>query len=191
MSYYIHLVNCYRKELPDEIIKLLMNSLVSSHLYYALPVWGPSLLQCHVTRIQQLQNRAVRLIYCLHKYNHIMEYYNRLHWLKFPHLINFNSVCTMFHQYHSTRGIPLLPPIQFGNMTNYNTRTASYFSNTIRCNLTFTQRFFQYKATHLWNSLPSDIKELHSFRDFHGCAKSHFCQLCNSVLFVYLYVWVV
>ena len=151
-----------------------MNSLVSSHLHYALPGWGPSLLQCHVTRIQWLQNRAVCLIYCLHKYDHITEYYNCLHWLKFPHLINFSSVCTMFHQCHSTRGIPLLPPIQFGNMNNYNTRTAPYFANTIRCNLTFMQRFFRHKTTHLWNFLPSDIKELHSFRDFHGCAKSYF-----------------
>ena len=75
MSYYIHLVNCYKKELPDEIIKLLMNSLVSSHLYYAFPVWGPFLLQCHVTRIQQLQNHAVRLMYRLHTYDHITEYY--------------------------------------------------------------------------------------------------------------------
>ena len=38
MSYYIHLVNCNKKELPGEIIKLLMNSLVSFHLFYALPV---------------------------------------------------------------------------------------------------------------------------------------------------------
>ena len=77
ISYYVHLVNCHKKELTDAIIKLLMNSLVSSHLYYALPVWDPSLLQFHITRIQQPQNCAVRLIYCLHKYNHITEYYNR------------------------------------------------------------------------------------------------------------------
>ena len=86
--YYIHLT---RKNFLMKSSSF-MNSLVSSHLYYALPVWGPSLLQCHVARIQQLQNRAVRLICRLHKYDHIMEYYNRLHWLKFPHLINFNSV---------------------------------------------------------------------------------------------------
>jgi len=179
MSYYVHLVNCHKKELPDAIIKLLMNSLVLSQLYYALPVWGPSLLQCHITRIQQLQNRAVRLIYRLHKYDHITEYYNRLRWLKFPQLIHFNSVCSVFqqyhqYQYHSSRGIPLLPPIQFGNQTCYNTRTAPYFANPIRCQLTFTQRFFRHKATNWWNSLPADLKELHSFGDFHDSAKSLF-----------------
>jgi len=133
MSYYVHLVNCHKKELPDTIIKLLMNSLVSSHLYYALPVWSPSLLQCHITRIQQLQTRTVRLIYRLHKYDHITEYYNRLRWLKFPQLLHFNSVCSVFHQYqHHLRGIPLLPPIQFGNQICYNTSTAPYFANPVQ-----------------------------------------------------------
>ena len=40
------------------------------------------------TRIQQLKKRAVRLIYRLHKYDHITEYYNRLRWLKFPQLVH-------------------------------------------------------------------------------------------------------
>ena len=80
------------------------------------------------------------LIYRLHKYDHITEYYNRLHWLKFPHLINFSSVCTMFISTTPQEGFHFF--LQFSlvaNMTNYNTRTAPYFANTIRYNLTFTQ----------------------------------------------------
>jgi len=85
--------------------------------------------------ITMQSRRGVRLIYRLHKYDHITEYYNRLRWLKFPQLIHFNSVCSVFHQYqhHSSRGIPLLPPIQFGNQTCYNTRTAPYFANPVQC----------------------------------------------------------
>jgi len=127
------------------------------------------------TRIQQLKNRAVCLIYRLHKYDHITEYYNRLCWLKFSQLVHFNSVCSVFHQYqHHSRGIPLLRPIQLGNQTCYNTRTAPYFANPVQCQLTFTQQFFQHKATNWWNSLPADLKELHSFRDFYDSVKSHF-----------------
>ena len=127
---------------------------------------GPFLAS--ITRIQQLQNRAVRLIYRLHKYDHITEYYYRLRWLKFPQLVHFNSVCSQY-QDHS-RGVPLLPPIQFGNQTCYNTRTAPYFANPVRCQLTYTQWFFRHKATNWWNSLPADLKELYSFRDFYDSA---------------------
>jgi len=54
-----------------------MDSLVSSHLYYVLPVRGFPLFQCHVTRIQWLQNHAVRLIYRLQQYDHTTECYHR------------------------------------------------------------------------------------------------------------------
>jgi len=41
----------------------------------------------------------------------------------FQYLIQFHSVCVMFHQYHHTRCIPLEPPIHFGStQTHCNTR---------------------------------------------------------------------
>ena len=57
MSYYIYLLNCQRHVLSDGLKKLLVDSLVSSHLTYALCVWDPSLTQ---QRLQRLQNRAIR-----------------------------------------------------------------------------------------------------------------------------------
>ena len=61
-------------------------------------------------------------------------------------MIDYYNV-TPRNQYHSTREILLLPPVQFGNMTNYKTRTVPYFANTIRCNLTLNLRkdFFDTK----------------------------------------------
>jgi len=47
-----------------------------SHLNYVLPVWGASLTQQNISRIQHLQNRAVHLLYHLSKYDHITSYYN-------------------------------------------------------------------------------------------------------------------
>ena len=45
MSYYIHLLTRQRHFLSDELKRLLVDSLVSSHLTYALCVWGPLLTQ--------------------------------------------------------------------------------------------------------------------------------------------------
>ena len=84
---------------------------------YALPVWGNSLTQQHVFRIQHLQSRAVHLLYHSNKYDHITSFYNQLQWLKFKQLVKFRTNCTMFHYFHSVRGIHLDPPIQFGNQS--------------------------------------------------------------------------
>ena len=59
MSYYFHLINCHRYVLPVYLLKLLMDSLVMSHMQYALSVWGPSLTQNQLLRLQRLQNHAV------------------------------------------------------------------------------------------------------------------------------------
>ena len=78
MSYYVHLVNCHKRELPNPIIKLLINLLVSSHLYYALPVLCPSLLQCPCNSYSTATKPC-------HMFNlssyHIAECYNHLSWL--------------------------------------------------------------------------------------------------------------
>ena len=42
MAYYLYLISRHHKVLPMFILKLLVESLVLSHLNYALPVWGPA-----------------------------------------------------------------------------------------------------------------------------------------------------
>ena len=63
----------------------------------------------------------------------------------------------MYNQFHQSKGIQLEPPISFGNNCQYNTRTPSYFANIVRCRLTFAQKFFRFKATQQWNSLPAFV----------------------------------
>ena len=43
MAYYLYLSNAHKRCLNSNLLKLLVESLILSHLYYALPVWGPPL----------------------------------------------------------------------------------------------------------------------------------------------------
>ena len=43
MAYYLYLIGYHHGTLPKCIIKMLVKSLILSHLNYALSVWGPSL----------------------------------------------------------------------------------------------------------------------------------------------------
>jgi len=61
MSYYLYLLNEQRLIFKTDLFKLLIESLVFSHVLYCLPVWGPSLSDTSVNRLKYLQNRAIRL----------------------------------------------------------------------------------------------------------------------------------
>ena len=71
MSYYLHLIKTHCKVLKYDVMKLLIESLVFSHLTYGVSVCGSSLKQHLVKRIERLQNHAVRLLFHLHKFDHI------------------------------------------------------------------------------------------------------------------------
>ena len=77
-------------------MKLLLDSLVLSHIYYTLPVWGPSLNVQLSSRLKWMQNRAVRLAFSLKKCDHVSDYYKQLHWLPLDQFVKFRSVCSMY-----------------------------------------------------------------------------------------------
>ena len=49
MSYYLYIISKHKQVLNSNLMKLLIDPLVFSHLNYSLPVWGPSL---HQNRLQ-------------------------------------------------------------------------------------------------------------------------------------------
>ena len=54
--------------LPMFILKLLVESLVLSHLNYTLPVWGPALTH-DLLALVKMHNRAIRVIGGLKKFD--------------------------------------------------------------------------------------------------------------------------
>ena len=78
VSYYLYLLSSHRKSLTFDILKMLSESLVLSHFDYALPVWGPPLQKRQVSRLQQLQNRAVRVTKSLGKYDRVSSHCHNL-----------------------------------------------------------------------------------------------------------------
>ena len=140
-------------------MKLLLESLVLSHLSYCVTVWGPSLRSILLLRLQRMQNHAVRLCCNLRKYDHVSAFYHKLIWLPLPCFIRFKSLCLMYCQYHHFECIPMKPPIIFGRTSLYCTRTPVYFATVPMFRLGFPQQFFHFKATQRWNSLPFSVTD--------------------------------
>ena len=159
-SYYLYLLCSHRKSLTHDILKMLTESLILSRFDYALPVWGPPLQKCQVTRLQRLHNRAIRVTKSLRKYDHISRHRNNLNWLPISYQIKFRSIHAMLRYYRQDIGCLLLdPPIQFGRQHSYQTRCRENFANVAMCRLTSTMRHFRFAASTWWNSLPTHIHD--------------------------------
>ena len=139
MSYYLCLLRFHRDVIENSLMKMLLESLVLSHLSDCVTVWGPSLAN---TLLQRMQICAVQLCCGLRKYDHVTEFYHRLRWLPLPCFIQFKSLCLIYHQYHQFRCILLDPSICFGGSSAYCTSTPTYFANIPMFRLSYTQRFF-------------------------------------------------
>ena len=179
MLYYLYLLSTHRHVIDYNLMKMLLESLVLSHLSYCVTVWGPSLGSVLSQRLQRMQNRAVRLCCNLRKYDHVSAFYHKLNWLPLSCFIQFKSLCLMYHHYHCFKCIPLEPPIVFGGTSFYSTRTPVHFANIPLFRLSFPQRFFRFKAIQWWNSLPPFVTaHIHSSFSVYVDALR---QYCNSL----------
>ena len=122
-----------------------------------------------------MQNRVVRLAFSLKKYDHISDYYKQLHWFPLDQLIKFLSLCSMHKRFHQRRCIPLEPPI---NLVNLILITPDHLHH-LRELFGISQRFFRYRATQWWNSLPSQFANL-PFNSFINMIKSHL-EHCDTL----------
>ena len=60
---------------------MLIDSLVLSHINYALPACGPMLANSSLQWLQRLLNWGVRITVGMRKYDHIFSHRARLRWL--------------------------------------------------------------------------------------------------------------
>ena len=159
MAYYLYLISRHHKVLPMFILKLLVESLVLSHLNYALPVWGPALAHDLLARLVKMHNRAIRVIDGLKKFDHVSSFRRQLNWLSVDSLIQHRCNILMYRYYNSEHNncILLNPPIQFGRQSIYLTRTRPYFAAIHRFKLSFSQKFFCSKGVYWWNTLSHEL----------------------------------
>ena len=78
---------------------MLVESLVLSHLNYALCVWGTSLNTDLVSRLCRLYNKAIRVTCGLKKFDHVSDCRLALGWLPLDFFIQFHALNVMYKYY--------------------------------------------------------------------------------------------
>jgi hypothetical protein len=156
--------------LPVESKLLIYNSNVSSHLNYALSVWGPMLKEQDIKKIQIQQNKSLRQIFCIKRRTRLNQFYKRGNILKVKDLIDLALLKISFRYMND-----LLPPrivnlFELGTH-DYQTRNRNTL-RAIRHTAHSYNRSFLGKAPGLWLHLHNSIKLKKNLKIFSNTFKS-------------------
>ena len=133
---------------------------------------------CHVHKLQWVQNAAARLIFEESKYCHVTPLLKSLHWLPVKYRIVFIVLLITFKAIHGLAPIYIsaLISIRDESLSRYclrltNSLTLNY--PALKSPKTLGNRSFFVTAPKLWNELPSDIRDLNSINKFKTAIKTY------------------
>ena len=175
--YQIHLISKIRDTITEDAARKLMKDNVLSHLDYcnSLLVGLP---ESAINRLQRVQNCAARVIMKANRRSHITPVLKQLHWLPIKYRILYKINLITFHALNFQ-----CPFYIFDLLQNYQpTRALRSCNQNLLCvpNFrlqTYGARSFSVKAPQLWNSLPTEIRQINSLTLFKSKLKTFYFKL--------------
>ena len=162
-----------RNFVPREILRTIYNSLIQPHIDYCSVVWGccsKGLSQ----KLQKLQNCAARIITFSNYDSNTDELFCDLNWSKLNHqravskaIMMYNTIHNQIPGYLSSRFI-LRHEVLSCSLRNNEYKLSIPQPRTNYCKLSFS-----YSGAVLWNSLPREIKQSNSLKEFKTKLKNH------------------
>ena len=153
-SYYeLKKIKSIRKYLSIDDTAQLIHAFISSKLDYcnALYLGLPSYL---ITKLQRVQNAAMRVLLKLNKYVPVAHHLFQQHWLPIERRIVFKNLTIVFKCIHALAPIPLMQCITLRDdyRTSFTLKRTFYPKNML------DHRAFAVFAPILWNNLPLNLR---------------------------------
>ena len=160
----LFMLKSIRNIVNEQVLKIVYNSLIMSHLNYCDVIWA----NCGVTNqniLQKIQNRAARIINNTEWRSSATENLSKLNWLTLEQKRKDNIAIMMFKIL-----IGLAPPYLTEKFTfrdsSYNTRSGSFNLNIPRPKTESMKRSFLYRGAMCWNSLAPELRQCPSLGSF-------------------------
>jgi exonuclease III/uncharacterized surface protein with fasciclin (FAS1) repeats len=135
-----------------------------------------------ISKLQKLQNSAVRLIFRLKPRDHVTPYLIQLHWLPVRYRIEYKVILLTF------KCLKYDEPLYIRNLLNINVPIRSLRSSFAlnldvpKTKTTYGDRSFMKAAAVLWNNLPTELKTTeHNLPTFKSLLKTHQFRLAFPV----------
>jgi len=161
----IYAMNRIKNYLPLKYMKTLYYTLIQSHIDYGLILYGNANKK-YITKLQTLQNKAIRIISTKAQNSSIISLYRKLRILKVKE--QYKLFVGKFMYRFKTETLP--NAIQNLYQTNrefhnYNTRNR-YNLATKKHRLHKTNKSLMNMGPKIWNNLPNTIKNAQTFNNF-------------------------
>ena len=156
--------------------KLYMNAMIMSHLTYCLTSWGQTnsstlkpLATLYKQTLKVLDQKPNRSHHCT-----ILNKHNILSW---EDLIKYRNIVLVYKILHNTAPPPLNSLVTQRNNTRLTTRSSTRGDLSVPFRKsTFGQSSFSVTAIQNWNSLPTQIKDIHTHTTFTAHLKTWFTE---------------
>ena len=134
-----------------------------------------------INRLQLVQNAAARLVVLSSKHDHVSPILADLHWLPIHFRIQFKILLLTFKALHGLAPV-YLQDLLSKKSSSRNLRSSSQLLlQTKSFNMkTYGLRSFSVAAPLLWNSLPSDIRDIHQLSSFKSALKTYLYNLAYN-----------
>ena len=168
--YHLYNIRRIRKYLTKECTETLIHAFISSRLGYC-----NSLLfgvpDCHLHKLQRVQNAAARLVVQESRFCHITPLLKSLHWLPVKYRIIFKILLITFKAIHGLRPAYISELISVRDATGgHNLRSNNHSS--CKSLATLGDRSFHVAPPKLWNDLPCVIRNITSVYNFKKAIKT-------------------
>ena len=173
-NYHLRRIGSIRRYLTRDIVQGVVVALILSNIDYcnALLFGGPA---NQIARLQNIQNRAARLVTCSPPFCHITPILMDLHWLRVTARIHYKIILIVYKALHGQAPQYLAALIQ---PRTRNSRLRQIYDvtdlNTPRSTKAATKQAFGLAGPTLWNSIPTELRHCDSVNVFKKKLKTHF-----------------
>ena len=155
-----------RNTLTLKAAKLYMNAMIMSHITYCLTSWGQT-NSSTLKPLEMLYKQTLKVLDQKPNSSHHCTILHKHKLLCWEDLIKYRNICLVFKILRGLAPPPLNTFITQRNNTGQITRSATRGDLTVPFRKsTFGQLSFSVKALQNWNSLPTHIKEIHTYCTF-------------------------
>ena len=136
----------------------------------------------NLDKLQLIQNMACRVIFNLHKYDHVSDQLKSLHWLKVHERIVYKIACVVCNYMHGLASqylINLLPSNPSKQTLRSSTPSAFMCLPRICRTSQAHQSSFQSIGPRIWASLPETIQRSGSINEFRSKLKTRLFSISH------------
>ena len=157
---------------PKSSLITIYNSMTLSHFDYGMLVWS-NCGETNLTRLQRLQNVAMRIILGVPFRTHINDMLQTLQFMDIRSRITYNTGCMMFKVVNNLAPSYLNCLFQeIRSIHSLHTRSSEAGNLYVpKCTTQYGKNTFQYRGSVIWNVISKDIRNAKSLMHFKSALK--------------------